>query len=339
MGAKTHRGLVVVAVVVLILGGLFWLARPTEPDAQQPSPVRSGDIAVLPSDSGTDDPLETALPSPLTGAAPPGTTNDASPEATDDPSGAEQVARAFMTTYPGDVHALADPTFLASLDGVDASLLDQISHLDLEQTDHATGELYEQYAFTITGTYQGEPAPIYTVVVARPIEPGEGGSTAENDLPFQVQSFDWAPDMLGDEHNPGPAAGLRSPITAEQRATLPNQIRTDVITPVLTVHPGESPEQRRTRLDALSIEPITEMPPMSRSGRYAMTTEILTQAYSTAPGGPITITYTGTWVDPYDPTHNGSWALTATITRDDDGRFRVRNVAATVPVEDNGHDE
>lgn len=65
---------------------------------------------------------------------------------------------------------------------------------------------------------------------------------------------------------------------------------------------------------------------MSRSGRYAMTTETLSQAYSTEPGGPITITYAGTWVDPYDPTYNGSWSLTATITRNDDGSFFVQGV-------------
>jgi len=73
------------------------------------------------------------------------------------------------------------------------------------------------------------------------------------------------------------------------------------------------------------IEPTTVTPPMSRSGRYAMTIEILSQAYSTEPGGPITISYTGIWVDPYDPAYNGSWALTATITKVD-GVFTVRGV-------------
>lgn len=55
--------------------------------------------------------------------------------------------------------------------------------------------------------------------------------------------------------------------------------------------------------------------------------------------GPITITYTGTWVDPYDPTYNGSWSLTATITRDNQGSFFVRSVGEAVPTESNGNDE
>jgi hypothetical protein len=70
-----------------------------------------------------------------------------------------------------------------------------------------------------------------------------------------------------------------------------------------------------------------------------MTTEILSQAYSTELGGPITITYAGTWVDPYDPTYNGSLSLTATITRDDDGRFTAHSVQETVPTGSNVHDE
>lgn len=72
---------------------------------------------------------------------------------------------------------------------------------------------------------------------------------------------------------------------------------------------------------------------MSRSGRYAMTTEILSQAYSTKPGGPMTVSYTGTWVDPYDPAYNGSWSLTATIARTDDGAFIVHSVEETGPTE------
>ena len=68
---------------------------------------------------------------------------------------------------------------------------------------------------------------------------------------------------------------------------------------------------------------------MSRSGRYGMRSEITSQFYATEPGsgGPIKIGYSGTWVDPYDPTNTGSWALTVTITRDEDGAFVVHSVA------------
>ena len=78
---------------------------------------------------------------------------------------------------------------------------------------------------------------------------------------------------------------------------------------------------------------------MSRSGRYAMATETLSQAYSTEPGAPITITYTGTWVDPYDPYYNGSWSLTARITRGDHASFIVQDVVETAPATNIGHDE
>ena len=41
----------------------------------------------------------------------------------------------------------------------------------------------------------------------------------------------------------------------------------------------------------------------------------------------------GTWVDPYDPTNTGSWALTVTITRDEVGEFIVHSVDETAAAE------
>ena len=322
MDSKIIRGLAYLAVVLIVLAAAIWLIPGPGRETES---ARDGStrVAVLPSDGGSEQPVETAAPSPQAVEDTQAPTGDFT-----DPM---QVARAFMTTYPGDVQSLADPTFLASLDGVQAPLLEQVTDMSLEQADHVFGDIYERYAFTVSGSYRGEEMPIYTIVVARPIEPGEGGSAAENDLPFQVHSFDWAPDMLGDENSPGPDAGKLAPITAEQRAELINQTRTDVITPLLSVDPKESAEQRQARLDELTVEPTAVTPPMSRSGRYAMTNEILSQAYSTQPDGPITITYTGTWVDPYDPSYNGSWSLTATITRDEQGSFFVRSVGEAVP--------
>lgn len=331
MGSKMIRGFMIGMLVVLLLAAAVWLIPAPDRETEEPSQSESTDVAVLPSDGGTDQPVETAAPSPPA--------VEDTPKPTGDRADPEQVARDFMTTYPGDVQPLADPTFLASLDGVDAPLLEQVSDMTLEQVDHATGDLYERYAYTVSGTYQGQAVPVYTIVVARPAEPAEGGGATENDLPFQVHSFDWAPDMLGEETAPGPAASEFAPITAEQRRDLISQIRTDVIDEVLTVDPDESTEQRQERLDELTVEPTDVTPPMSRSGRYAMATETLSQAYSTEPGAPITITYAGTWVDPYDPTYNGSWSLTVTITRDDDGRLIVRSVEQSAPTESNGHDE
>jgi len=322
------RTLLATVLVLAIVTGALWfsLAR----DDSFPEEDTETGVAVLPSDQGVDG-TETSTPTP-TGRA----TNPANEQADTAP---EQVAVAFMDTYPGDVAALADPTFLASLDGVEATLLGQAADLSVTHVDHASDEAYERYAYTATGTYQGQQMPIYTIVVARPAEPGEGGGAAENDLPFKVHSFDWAPGMLGDEDKPGPAANQVAPIGAAERTELISHVRTDVIEPILTVDSEESTEQRQARLDELTIEPIVVTPPMSRSGRYAMTTEILTQSYSTEPGGPITITYTGTWVDPYDPSFNGSWSWTATIACSADGHFNVQSVEKTAPAAANGHDE
>lgn len=331
MGSRLIRGFMGGTLMVLLLAAAVWLIPGPDREIEKPPQGEGTEVAVLPSDGGTDQTEQTDEPT------------EAEPEDVPSPTGdhtdPEQVARAFMTTYPGDVQSLADPTFLASLDGVDAPLLGQVTDMTLEQVDHGTGDLYERYAYTVSGTYQGQAVPVYTIVVARPTEPSEGGGAAENDLPFQVYSLDWAPDMLGDANSPGPAAGEFAPTTAEQRGDLISQTRTDVIDQVLTVDPDERTEQRQERLDELTVEPTNVTPPMSRSGRYPMTTEILSQAYSTELGGPITITYAGTWIDPYDPSYNGSWSLTATIARDDNGGLIVHSVEETAPSESNGHDE
>lgn len=341
MSSKILRGLAVGTVVLLVLAGLYWLIPTGDPRMDDPSRVGSTNVAVLPSDGGTDQPSMTEAPTtPAVTDAPAPTGVTDAPAPTGDRTDPEHVAREFMMTYPGDVRELSDPTFLASLEGVNTALLDQVTDLSLEQADNASDESYERYAYTVAGTYQGQVQTVYSMVVARSAEPGEGGGAAENDLPFQVHSFDWAPGMLGDEDSPGSAAGKPAPITAEERDELIGQVRTDVIGPILTVDPDESPEQRQHRLDELTVEPSTVTPPMSRSGRYAMTTETLSQTYSTEPGGPITITYTGTWVDPYDPTHNGSWSLNAAMAREDDGGgFGVRSVEKTASSKSNGQDE
>ena len=327
MSTTTRRTILASLVVLALLAGALWFA--IGHGGEQPSEEDTG-VAVLPSDGGSYKPQADKT-------AP--TADEDTPEARGDFTDPEALALAFMSTYPDDVEALSDPTLLASLDGVEASLVEQVTDISVEEVDHSVDEIYERYAYTVSGAYQGAEMPIYTIVVGRPAEPGEGGSTTENDLPFQVHSFDWAPDMLGGENQPGPAAGELSPISAEQRGDLISQTRTDVITPILTVDPDESTEQRQKRLDELMVEPTAVTPPMSRSGRYAMTTEILSQAYNTEPGGPITINYTGTWVDPYDPSYNGSWSLTATITRNDNGTFLVHSVEETAPIESNWNDE
>lgn len=317
MSITIRRTILACLVVIALLAGALWFA--VGRGGEEPSEEDTG-VAVLPSDGGSDEP-QTDDPTP--------TTDEDTKEATRDFTDPEQLARAFMNTYPGDVEALSDPTFLASLDGTDASLLEQVTDMSIEQVDHSADEIHERYAYTVSGTYEGTEVQVYSIVVARPAEPAEGGSAADNTYDYKVHSFDWSPDMLGDDEDPGPAANLVSPLTAQQRGDLMSETRTNVIAQVLTVDPEESEEQRQARLDRLTVEPIDVTPPMSRSGRYAMRTEILSQVYATKPGGPIMITYDGSWVDPYDAEHHGTWTLTATITRGDSGEFVVQSVEET----------
>ncbi|GAA1491510.1 hypothetical protein [Brachybacterium sacelli] len=329
MGSKMIQGFVIGTIVLLVLTAAFWLIPRPDPETGEPSQDGSTDVAVLPSDGGSDQPVESDAPSPPT-------VEDTS-ESVGDRTEPEQVARAFVITYPGDIQSLADPTFLASLDRVDAPLLEQVTDLSVEQVDHASGDIYERYAFTVSGTYEGVEMQVYSIVVARPTEPAEGGGAADNTFEYKVHSFDWSPDMLGDDEDPGPAANLVSPLTAQQRGDLMSETRTNVIAQVLTVDPEESDEQRQARLDKIIVEPTSATPPMSRSGRYAMRTEIHSQVYATEPGGAIIISYNGSWVDPYDAEYHGTWALTATIVRDDNAELVVQSVEET-PTSD-GNDE
>lgn len=326
MSTTIRRTALTAVLVIAILASALWFAFAR--DVDHPQGEETG-VAVLPSDEGSDE--------TQTGGST-RTAEGTTPAVTGELTEPEQVAVAFMDTYPGDVASLSDPTFPASLDGVDASLLEQVTDLSIEQVDHSVAETYERYAYTVSGNYEGRAVQVYTIALARPAEPAEGGVAAENELPYLVHSFDWAPEMLGDEEKPGPAAAVLAPIGAEGRGELMRQTRTDVIAQVLTADRDETAEQRQARLDELMVEPTSVTPPMSRSGRYAMKTEILSQAYTTERGGPMTITYTGTWVDPYDPTYYGSWSLTATITRDDVGAFIVQRVEETDPTASNRND-
>ncbi|HLS74706.1 MAG TPA: hypothetical protein VK046_13105 [Actinomycetaceae bacterium] len=328
-----RRTIAIAVVAIALLAGAIWLiASLRDGDEGAGSPG----VAVMPSDGGGTDPDQ-----PAGGgnsetdedreASPPSEAID-QPEATGDFTDPEQVALAFATTYPDDVQDICDPTFLAALDGVDTSPLAEITDPRIEHVDEDHSDDTETHAFTIHGTYQGSQRQIYSIVVSRPADPEEGGPGADNTFEFQVDSFDWSPDMLGDEEAPGPAAGLVPPITAQQRGDLLAAIREDVISEVLAHDPDESDQDRQDRLDEVIVEPTDVTPPMPRSGRYAMKTEILSQFYTTEPGadGLIQIGYDGTWVDPYNNSRHGSWALTVTITRDDDGEFIAQSVEETV---------
>ena len=315
--STTVRRIVIIAVLGLaLLTGATWaVVGLTSSDDGKDSPG----TAVMPSDGGGTEPSDGGGPSDDASASP---SDDADQiEVTGDYTDPEQVALAFATTYPGDVQDISDPTFAASLDGVDASLAGEITNPRIEHVDQDTDEMFETHEFTIHGTFRGRDVHAYSIVVARPNLP-------EEDLDYDVHSFVWSPTMLGDEDDPGPAAGLVSPITPAQRGDLLYSTRENVITQVLTVNPEESDQERQERLDALMVEPTDVKALMSRSGRYGMRSEITSQFYATEPGsgGPIQIGYSGTWVDPYDPTNTGSWALTVTITRDEDGAFVVHSV-------------
>ncbi|MCZ4326765.1 hypothetical protein [Brachybacterium paraconglomeratum] len=313
------------AALVLLVGGIwFAVAR----DGAESGTEETTAAASSPSDNESSE-------APVTQ----GPDASAPPEITGDYTDPEQVALAFAYAYPGDVDALADPTFLASLDGADASLAEKITDIRVEEIDHDSGDIDERYAFTVSGTLDGIEVQAYTITMSRPVEAEEGGLDAENNFEFRVASFDWSPELAGEGDTTGPAANLINPITARQRADLLTETREGAITEVLTHVPEETEEERQGRLAPVVAEPTTVDAPMSRSGRYAMKVEILSQSYSTEHGGPITLEYTGTWVDPYDPTYHGAWALTATIARDQTGGLAVQSVTESTPAEGNGHDE
>lgn len=333
MGSKLIRAVVIGTIALLVLAGLVWLI-PENPLGTEDRPQdENTQSAVMPSDGGSDSDQGPPL--------------DATPDEKDeqpatpvsDMTDPEQAARAFMQSYPGDVADLTDPTFLASLDGVEADLLDQISNMRLEHVDQATDDMTEQYAYTIHGTYQGQDIQAYTIVVSRPSEPIEGESGDDNGLPYQVDSFDWSPSLLGDDDSPGPAADLTSPVTAQQRGDLITATRTGVIAQVLTYNPDESEKERQARLDELMVKPTNVQPPTSRSGRYAMKVEITSQYYSTERGRPISIGYDGTWVDPYNNSRHGALSLTATIVRGENDQLVVKSVTETEPTASNLIDE
>lgn len=337
MASRIVRGLALATIVVLIIAGAIWVLPEADQGIDDPPQDESTRSAVLPSDGGThsgSDPGQTTSPE----TAPDGDgEQQAAP--TSDMTDPEQAARAFMQVYPGDVADLVDPTFLASLEGVEAELVDQISDKRLEHVDQATDDMVERHAYTVHGTYHGSEVQAYTVVVSRPSEPIEGESAGDNDLPYQVDSFDWSRQMLGDEDTPGPAADLVSPLTAQQRGDLITTTRTGVIAQVLAYDADESEKERQARLGELTVEPTEVDPPTSRSGRYAMKIEITSQYYSTERGGPITIGYHGTWVDPYNDSRHGPWSLTATIVRSEDGQLVVQSVGKTTFKQGDGADE
>lgn len=318
------RRIVIIAVLGLaLLTGAAWaIFGLTSSDDEEDSPG----TAVMPSDGGETEPSDDGGPSDGASASP--SDDPGQIEVTGDSTDPEQVALAFATTYPGEVEDISDPTFYASLDVVDASLAGEITEPRIEHVDQGIDEMFETHAFTIHGTYRGSDVQAYSIVVARPNLP-------EHNLDYDVHSFVWSPTMLGGEDDPGPAAGLVSPITPVQRGDLLRTTRENVITQVLTVNPEESDQERQERLNALMVEPTDVKAPMSRSGRYGMRSEITSQFYTTESGGvgPIQLGYHGTWVDPYSPTNTGSWALTVTITRDEDGEFVVHSVDETAPGE------
>lgn len=345
MSTTIRRAVPAAVAVIAVIAVIAWFVLASGgPDDDGQDAAGQDATAVSPSDVGSDrasDGGSSGASDGGSGQAPPTETSDeggTDGEDDDNPTAAptsdmtdpEQVATAFMRAYPGNVADLSDPTFLASLDGVDAGLIDQINDKHITEAHHVSDGWQETYAYTIHGTYQGDETPVYSIVVSRPSDPAEGAFEADNDLPYRVDSFDWSPDMLGSEDEPGPAAGLVSPITDQQRGDLPVTIRDEVIIPVITYDADESEQERRDRLDELMVEPTDVEPISSRSGRYEMTIETTAWYYTTERGGPITIGYDGTWVDPYNNSRHGSWSLTATIARDDSGEFIVQSVEETV---------
>src|SRR5699024_11545187 len=117
------RRIVIIAVLGLaMLTGAAWaIFGLTSTDDEEDSPG----TAVMPSGGGETEPSDDGGPSDGAPASP--SDDPGQIEFTGDFTDPEQVALAFATTYPGHVEDISDPTFYASLDGLDASLAREIT--------------------------------------------------------------------------------------------------------------------------------------------------------------------------------------------------------------------
>src|SRR5699024_5787459 len=151
------RRIVIIAVLGLaLLAGAAWAIFGLTSGGEE---VHGLGAAVMPSGGGETGPSDGGGPSDDASASP---SDDADQiEVTGDYTDPEQVALAFATTYPGDVQDISDPTFAASLDGVDASLAGEITNPRIEHVDQDTDEMFETHAFTIHGTYRGRDVQAY----------------------------------------------------------------------------------------------------------------------------------------------------------------------------------
>ncbi|MCG7309691.1 hypothetical protein [Brachybacterium sp. ACRRE] len=321
------RLVIIIVAVAALLGGVIWFAAARGGRDEDPKPTG---VAVMPSDQGGADPSDG-------GSSDQDDAEEQTAKVTGDFTDPEQVATAFADSYPGNVKAISDATFQASLEGTDSSLAKKISNPRVEQDDHGTDDVYETYAYTVYGTYQGDEVPAYSITVARPVDAEEGD--ADNDTEYRVQSFDWSPKMLGDEDSPGPAADLISPISSQQRIDLATNVRKGALAQVLAYKDGESAKDRKERLADWILTPTKVKPEASPSGRYGYKPEILSQVYTTEDGGPITIGYTGRWIDPYDQGNTSAAAYTATIVRDKDGKYQVKSIEEMKIPKNDGGDE
>ncbi|UQN30539.1 hypothetical protein [Brachybacterium kimchii] len=321
------RLVIIIVALAALLGGALWFALARGGNGQD-DPKPTG-VAVLPSDQGGENPSD--------GGASDQGGEDEQPKPTGDFTDPEQVATAFADSYPGDVKAISDATFQASLKGTDSSLAKEISNPRVEQDDHGSDDIYETYAYTIYGTYKGEEIPAYSITVARPVDAEEGDE--ENDTEYRVQSFDWTPQMLGDEDSPGPAADVISPISSQQRIDLASNVRKGALAQTLVYKDGETAKERKDRLADWILTPTKVKPEASPSGRYGYKPEILSQVYTTEDGGPITIGYTGRWIDPYDQGNTSPADYTVTIVRDKNGKYQVKSIEETKVPKNDGGDE
>src|SRR5699024_4146451 len=137
MSSMVRRTIAIAVVAIALLAGAIWLIASLRDDGGEEDTSGRG-AAVMPSDGGGTDPDQhegTTEDHRAQHGASPASEGSEQPAIPGDFTGPAQAALAFATTYPDDVGDSSDPTVLASLDGVEISLLSEVTDPQIEHVD------------------------------------------------------------------------------------------------------------------------------------------------------------------------------------------------------------
>lgn len=345
---STPMWVVLVAVAVALgalIAAIAW-ARTPSPSQSEPAAAHAGaESSSVPASTpdGASDGGEGADATPSSGPEQEPALTGEEPEAL-----AQEFVDGFtdLSADPAAMAPILDPTFAATLQGTERTPLDGATGYRLQEHDSSAAvdgmEIHEYWVSAIAG---GEsPEVMFKLWVARPIVDDESGQSDQDvTIPFTVTGLQWDDDLIGDDVNPGPFHGAAVPVSMDQRAQM-LAAGHEAVTQTITYTPKETPEARAQRLTAVMASPqeaTTVQAPASRDGLYPMRVTTLSASFTTQPGQAPQGLYAGVWVDPYDPTHTGSWNVVVTWQRVDGmpGEWQVATVApAPAPEPMSGED-